>query len=147
MTINPSAWILLAMYIVLAQKRGYDLNKLSGTIQADILKEYMAQKEYIFPIEPSVRIVRDCITYCAKNLKRYNPINISGYHISEAGASPVHEAAFTLANLLVYVEEVLKTGMHVDEFARVSLSSLSAKPISSRRLPSFARCGAAMPSS
>lgn len=117
MTINPSAWILLAMYIVLAEKRGYDLNKLSGTIQADILKEYMAQKEYIFPIEPSVRIVRDCITYCARNMKRYNPINISGYHISEAGSSPLHEAAFTLANLIVYVEEVLKTGMQVDEFA------------------------------
>ncbi len=117
MTINPSAWILLAMYIVLAEKRGYDLNKLSGTIQADILKEYMAQKEYVFPVEPSVRIVRDCITYCAKTMKRYNPINISGYHISEAGASPLHEAAFTLANLIVYVEEVLKTGLHVDEFA------------------------------
>ncbi len=117
MTINPSAWILLAMYIVLAEKRGYDLNKLSGTIQADILKEYMAQKEYVFPVEPSVRIVRDCITYCAKTMKRYNPINISGYHISEAGASPLHEAAFTLCNLIVYVEEVLKTGMHVDEFA------------------------------
>jgi 2-hydroxyisobutanoyl-CoA mutase large subunit len=117
MTINPSAWILLAMYIVLAEKRGYDLNKLSGTIQADILKEYMAQKEYVFPIEPSVRIVRDCITYCAKHMKRYNPINISGYHISEAGSSPLHEAAFTLANLIVYVEEVLKTGMQVDEFA------------------------------
>ncbi len=67
--------------------------------------------------EPSVRIVRDCITYCAKTMKRYNPINISGYHISEAGSSPLHEAAFTLANLIVYVEEVLKTGMHVDEFA------------------------------
>ncbi len=117
MTINPSAWILLAMYYVLAEKRGYDFNKLSGTIQADILKEYMAQKEYIFPVTPSVRIVRDCITFCAKNLKRYNPINISGYHISEAGSSPIHEAAFTLANLIVYVEEVLKTGMKVDEFA------------------------------
>lgn len=117
MTINPSAWILLAMYIVLAERRGYDLDKLSGTVQADILKEYMAQKEYIFPIEPSVRIVRDCITYCAKNMKRYNPINISGYHISEAGSSPLHEAAFTLANLIVYVEEVLKTGMDIDDFA------------------------------
>jgi methylmalonyl-CoA mutase cobalamin-binding domain/chain len=117
MTINPTAWILLAMYVALAHKRGYDLNKLSGTVQADILKEYMAQKEYIYPIAPSVRIVRDIITYCARNLKRYNPINISGYHISEAGASPLHEAAFTLANLIVYVEEVLKTGMQVDEFA------------------------------
>jgi len=117
MTINPTAWILLAMYVALAERRGYDLNRLSGTIQADILKEYMAQKEYIFPIAPSVRLVRDCITYCAQNMKRYNPINISGYHISEAGASPMHEAAFTLANLIVYVEEVMKTGMDVDEFA------------------------------
>jgi len=117
MTINPSAWILLAMYVVLAEKRGFDLNKLSGTIQADILKEYMAQKEYIFPIDPSVRIVRDCITYCARNMKRYNPINISGYHISEAGSSPLQEVAFTLCNLITYVEEVTKTGVQVDEFA------------------------------
>jgi methylmalonyl-CoA mutase N-terminal domain/subunit len=117
MTINPTAWILLAMYVVLAQSRGYDLNQLSGTIQADILKEYMAQKEYVFPIEPSVRIVRDCITYCTRNLKRYNPINLSGYHISEAGSSPLHEVAFTLANLIAYVEEVTRTGMPVDEFA------------------------------
>jgi len=117
MTINPTAWILLAMYVVLAQQRGNDLNKLSGTIQADILKEYMAQKEYIYPIAPSVRIVRDCITYCAENMKRYNPINISGYHISEAGSSPIHEVAFTMANAVTYVEEVLKTGMDVDAFA------------------------------
>jgi len=117
MTINPTAWILLAMYVALAKKRGLDLNKLSGTIQADILKEYMAQKEYCYPIVPSVRIVRDAITFCAENMRRYNPINISGYHISEAGASPLQEAAFTLANGVVYVEEVLKTGMDVDKFA------------------------------
>lgn len=117
LTINPTAWILLAMYVALAEQRGDDLNKLSGTVQADILKEYMAQKEYIYPIAPSVRICRDIITYSARNLKRYNPINISGYHISEAGSSPLQEAAFTLANLVVYVEEVLKTGMQVDEFA------------------------------
>jgi methylmalonyl-CoA mutase N-terminal domain/subunit len=117
LTINPTAWILLAMYVALAEKRGCDLAKLSGTVQADILKEYMAQKEYIYPIAPSVRICRDIISYSARNLKRYNPINISGYHISEAGSSPLQEAAFTLANLIVYVEEVLKTGMAVDEFA------------------------------
>jgi methylmalonyl-CoA mutase cobalamin-binding domain/chain len=117
MTINPSAWILLAMYVAVAQKRGLDMNRLSGTIQADILKEYMAQKEFAFPIRPSVRIVRDCITYCAKNMKRYNPINISGYHVSEAGSSPLDEVAFPLCNLITYVEEVTKTGMHVDEFA------------------------------
>lgn len=117
LTINPTAWILFSMYVVLAEKRGYDLDKLSGTVQADILKEFMAQKEYIFPIGPSVRIVRDLIAYSAKSMKRYNPINISGYHISEAGSSPLHEAAFTLANLIVYVEEVTKTGVDVDDFA------------------------------
>jgi 2-hydroxyisobutanoyl-CoA mutase large subunit len=117
MTINPSAWILLAMYIAVAQKRGLDMNKLSGTIQADILKEYQAQKEFAFPIRPSVRIVRDCIAYTAKNMKRYNPINISGYHISEAGSSPLDEVAFPLCNLITYVEELQKTGLHVDEFA------------------------------
>ena len=117
LTINPTAWILFSMYVVLAEKRGYDLDKLSGTVQADILKEFMAQKEYIFPIGPSVRIVRDLIAYSAKNMKRYNPINISGYHISEAGSSPLHEAAFTLANLIVYVDEVTKMGVDVDDFA------------------------------
>src|SRR3954462_11578084 len=117
LTINPTAWILLAMYVALAQQRGCDLDKLSGTIQADILKEYQAQKEWIFPITPSVRIVRDCITYCARNMKRYNPINISGYHISEAGSSPLDEVAFTMCNLIAYVEEVRKTGMPVDDFA------------------------------
>src|SRR4051794_33426926 len=117
MTINPSAWILLAMYVVLAEKRGYDLNKLSGTVQADILKEYMAQKEYIFPIAPSVRIVRDIIAYSAKNLKRYTPTNISRYPTSEARSSPLHDVAFSLCNLITYVEEVTKTGMKVDEFA------------------------------
>lgn len=117
LTINPTAWILLAMYVALAEKRGCDPDKLSGTVQADILKEYMAQKEYIFPIAPSVRIVRDIISYSTRTMKRYNPINISGYHISEAGSSPVHEAAFTLANLVVYVEEVLKTGVDIDDFA------------------------------
>ena len=117
MTINPTAWILLAMYVALAERRGLDLHKLSGTIQADILKEYMAQKEWIYPILPSVRLVRDCITYCAQHMKRYNPVNISGYHISEAGASPLHEAAFTLANGMTYVEEVINSGMPVDEFA------------------------------
>jgi len=117
LTINPTAWILLAMYVALAEKRGCDMHKLSGTVQADILKEYMAQKEYIYPIASSVRICRDIIAYSARHLKRYNPINISGYHISEAGSSPLQEAAFTLANLIVYVEEVMKTGMNVDEFA------------------------------
>ena len=117
MTINPSAWILFAMYIALAQSRGYDLHQLSGTIQNDILKEYIAQKEWVFPVRPSVRIVRDCITYGAENMRRYNPVNISGYHISEAGATAVQEAAFTMANAIAYVEEVVKAGVDVDAFA------------------------------
>src|SRR5215472_290236 len=117
MTINPTAWILLAMYVALAQSRGYDLNSLSGTVQADILKEYMAQKEWIFPIRPSLRIVRDLIVYSARNLARYNPINISGYHISEAGANAVQELAFTMCNAVTYVEEVAAAGVAVDDFA------------------------------
>jgi methylmalonyl-CoA mutase N-terminal domain/subunit len=117
MTINPSAWILLAMYVALAQSRGNDLDKLSGTVQADILKEYMAQKEWIYPIRPSLRILRDLIVYCARNMARYNPINISGYHISEAGANAVQELAFTMCNAVTYVEEVTKAGVPVDDFA------------------------------
>ena len=117
LTINPSAWIVYAMYIALARRRGYDLDALSGTIQADILKEYVAQKEWIFPIRPSVRLVRDCIAWGARNMRRYNPVNISGYHISEAGATAVQEAAFTMANAIAYVEEVTAAGLHVDEFA------------------------------
>lgn len=117
MTINPSAWILLAMYIALAQSRGYDLHRLSGTTQNDILKEYIAQKEWVFPVRPSVRIVRDTITYGAEHMRRYNPVNISGYHISEAGATAVQEIAFTMADTIAYVEEVVKTGVNVDEFA------------------------------
>jgi methylmalonyl-CoA mutase cobalamin-binding domain/chain len=117
MTINPTAWILLAMYVALAQSRGLDLNHLSGTVQADILKEYIAQKEWIFPIRPSMRIMRDMIVWSARNMARYNPINISGYHISEAGATSVQELSFTMANAIAYVEEVTRAGVPVDEFA------------------------------
>ncbi|GAB2964874.1 methylmalonyl-CoA mutase family protein [Amycolatopsis acidiphila] len=117
MTINPSAWILLAMYVAVARRRGYDLNKLSGTIQNDILKEYVAQKEWIFPVEPSMRIVRDTVVYCAEHMARYNPVNISGYHISEAGANAQQEIAFTMAITKAYVEDVVATGVDVDAFA------------------------------
>ncbi|HEY2704527.1 MAG TPA: methylmalonyl-CoA mutase family protein [Candidatus Dormibacteraeota bacterium] len=117
MTINPTAWILLAMYVAVAEDRGCDLDRLSGTIQNDILKEYIAQKEWCFPIRPSLRIVRDTITWCARNMARYNPVNISGYHISEAGGSSVQEAAFTMAVTRAYVQEVVASGMPVDEFA------------------------------
>src|SRR5712691_6883244 len=117
MTINPTAWILLAMYVALAQSRGCDLNRLSGTVQADILKEYIAQKEWIFPIRPSMRIMRDMIVWSTRHMARYNPINISGYHISEAGATSVQELAFTMANAIAYVEEVTRAGVAVDDFA------------------------------
>src|SRR5947209_17129080 len=117
MTINPTAWILLAMYVAVAEARGNDPGKLSGTIQNDILKEYVAQKEWIYPIRASMRIVRDTITYAARHLPRYNPINISGYHISEAGANAIQEVAFTIANGIAYVEEVTRAGLAVDEFA------------------------------
>jgi methylmalonyl-CoA mutase N-terminal domain/subunit len=117
MTINPTAFILLAMYVALARRRGADLARLSGTCQTDILKEYMAQKEWIFPIRPSLRLVRDMIVFCARSLPRYNPINISGYHISEAGATSVQEVAFTIANGIAYVEEVTRAGVPVDDFA------------------------------
>ena len=117
MTINPSAWILLAMYVAVAEDRGLDLHKLSGTIQNDILKEYVAQKEWVFPVRPSMRIVRDTIVYCAEHMKRYNPVNISGYHISEAGANALQEIAFTMAITKAYVEDVVATGADVDSFA------------------------------
>jgi len=117
LTINPSAWILLAMYIAVAEKQGADLTRLSGTLQNDILKEYIAQKEWIYPIEPSLRIVRDTIAYCSEHLPRYNPINISGYHISEAGGNAVQEAAFTLATTRTYVAMMKDFGLDVDVFA------------------------------
>ncbi len=117
MTINPTAWILLAMYVALAEKWGIPKDKLSGTIQNDIIKEFSAQKEWIYPVKPSIRIVRDSIIYSVQQLPHYNPVNISGYHIREAGATAVQEAAFTLAAGIAYVEEVRKTGLDVEAFA------------------------------
>ncbi len=117
MTINPTAWAIFAMYVALCQKRGYDLRKCAGTIQADILKEYQAQKEWIFPIQPAVRLVRDTIMWSTQHMPRYNPISLSGYHISEAGANAVQEAAFVMANTIAYVEEIVRAGMDVDAFA------------------------------
>ncbi len=117
MTINPTAWILFAMYVALAERRRVPQEKLSGTVQADILKEYIAQKEWVYPIPAGMRLVRDLIIYSVKHLPRYNPINVSGYHIREAGATAIQEAAFTIANGIAYVEEVRKKGLHVDEFA------------------------------
>ncbi|MGD1067078.1 MAG: methylmalonyl-CoA mutase family protein, partial [Vulcanimicrobiaceae bacterium] len=97
MTINPSAWILFAMYLTVADERGFDRRKLSGTVQNDIIKEYISQKEWVYPPRPAMRIVRDTITYSAEHLPRYNPVNVSGYHTREAGSTAIQEVAFTLA--------------------------------------------------
>jgi methylmalonyl-CoA mutase, N-terminal domain len=117
MTINSPAAIIWAMYLVVAEKNGADWKKLSGTTQNDILKEYIAQKEYIYPPEPSMRLVVDTITFGAREVPRWNPISISGYHIREAGSTAVQELAFTLRDGMEYVEWVIRAGMHVDEFA------------------------------
>jgi methylmalonyl-CoA mutase N-terminal domain/subunit len=108
---------LLALYIATARKRGIDPSTLSGTVQNDILKEYIARGTYIYPAGHSMRIVGDVITYCARELPRWNPISISGYHIREAGSTAVQEVAFTIANAIAYVEEVLHRGIQIDSFA------------------------------
>ena len=117
MTINAPAAILWAMYIAAAEKRGIPAASLGGTIQNDILKEYTAQNEYIFPVEPSMRLVVDTIEYASENLPRWNPISISGYHIREAGSTAVQELAFTLADGFEYVRACVERGMDVDDFA------------------------------
>ncbi len=117
MTINSPAAIIWAMYLVAAEKNGADWKKISGTTQNDILKEYIAQKEYIFPPRPSMRLVVDTVTFGARAVPRWNPISISGYHIREAGSTAVQELAFTLRDGIEYVEWVLRTGMDVDAFA------------------------------
>lgn len=118
MTINAPTAIILAMYIAVAQKQGVDVSKLRGTVQNDILKEYVARGTYIFPPEPSMRLVADVIEYCAKNMPSWNSISISGYHIREAGSNAVQEIAFTLANGISYVNAVLERGLDIDQFAR-----------------------------
>ena len=117
MTINCSASPVLAMYFAVARRRGIDLNELGGTIQNDILKEFIAQKEWVSPPKPSVKIVCDVIEYCAKYAKKFNPVSISGYHIREAGSTAAQELAFTIYNGVTYVEECVKRGLDVDEFA------------------------------
>jgi len=117
MTINSPAAMLLAFYICVAEKQGVPQAKLRGTLQNDILKEYIAQKEFIFPPEPSMKIVVDTIQYCAQNVPEWNTISVSGYHIREAGSTAVQELAFTLADGFAYVEAAVAAGMSVDEFA------------------------------
>ena len=117
MTINAPAAVLLAMYIAVAEKQGVSADKLRGTIQNDILKEYIARGTYIFPPRPSMRLITDVFAYCKENVPRWNTISISGYHIREAGSSAVQELAFTFINAIAYVEAALKQGLAVDDFA------------------------------
>jgi methylmalonyl-CoA mutase N-terminal domain/subunit len=115
-TINAPASVLLAMYLVVAEKQGAAWKKISGTLQNDILKEYIAQKEWIYPIQPAMKLVVDTFEFCTQHVPRYNPISVSGYHIREAGATAVQELAFTLRDGLEYVEWGLKAGLDVDDF-------------------------------
>ncbi len=117
MTINSPAPAIWAMYIAAAEKQGVPMAQLGGTLQNDILKEYIAQKEFLFPPEPSMRLVEDTIEFGAQHMPRWNTISISGYHIREAGATAVQELAFTLADGLAYVEAALERGLAMDEFA------------------------------
>ena len=117
MTINAPAAVLLAMYIAVAEKQGVSSEQLSGTIQNDILKEYIARGTYIFPTEPSMRLITNIFEYCSKHVPKWNTISISGYHIREAGSTAAQEVAFTLADGIAYVEAAMKAGLDVDEFA------------------------------
>lgn len=117
MTINSPAAMIFAFYLAVAEKQGVDFKKLRGTLQNDILKEYIAQKEYIFPPRPSVKIIVDIIEYCINEVPQWNPISISGYHIREAGSTAAQELAFTLADGFAYIEACIERGMDVDSFA------------------------------
>src|SRR3989475_6975547 len=117
MTINSPAAMLLAFYVCVGEQQGVPRSELRGTIQTDILKEYIAQKEWIFPPEPSMRLVVDMIEFCAEEMPRWHPISISGYHIREAGSNAVQELAFTLADGFAYVEAGMAKGLNIDDFA------------------------------
>jgi methylmalonyl-CoA mutase N-terminal domain/subunit len=117
MTINSTAMILLAMYVAVAEKQGIDQRELAGTIQNDILKEYIARGTYIYPPKESMRLVTDVFEYCSKNMPKWNTINVSGYHIREAGSTAVQEVAFTLADGIAYVEAAINSGLELDKFA------------------------------
>ena len=117
MTVNCSASVLLAAYLVVAERQGVPWEQVSGTIQNDMLKEYIAQKEWICPPAPALRVVTDMVEFCAKKAPRFHPVSISGYHIREAGSTAVQELAFTIADGLCYVEDAVKRGLNVDDFA------------------------------
>src|SRR5438093_5848746 len=117
MTINATAAILLALYVAVARRHGVATERLSGTVQNDILKEYIARGTYIFPPGPSMRLVTDVFAYCKDRVPRWNTISISGYHMREAGSTAAQEVAFTIANGIAYVEAARDAGLAVDEFA------------------------------
>src|SRR5207248_2602643 len=117
MTINAPAAIMLAFYVVAAERQGVTPDQLGGTIQTDILKEYIAQKEWCFPVDPAMRLVTDMVQWCAQHMPRWHPISISGYHIREAGATAAQELAFTLKDGLTYVAHAVARGLDVDDFA------------------------------
>lgn len=117
MTINSPAAMIFAFYLAVAQKQGVDFKSLRGTLQNDILKEYIAQKEYIYPPNPSMRIIVDMIEYCTNEVPQWNPVSVSGYHIREAGSTSVQELAYTLADGFAYIEACMERGMDIDEFA------------------------------
>ncbi|MBY0374662.1 MAG: methylmalonyl-CoA mutase, partial [Bryobacteraceae bacterium] len=114
MTINSTASTLLSLYVLVAQRQGADIRKLAGTIQNDILKEYVARGTYIYPPRPAMRIITDIFAWCAAELPEWNTISISGYHIREAGSTAVQEVAFTLANAIAYIEAAVAAGLAVD---------------------------------
>jgi methylmalonyl-CoA mutase N-terminal domain/subunit len=117
LTINGSAAIMIAMYLAMAEKRGYDISKLRGTAQNDILKEFIGRGTWIFPVEPSIKLVADTIEYCAHNAPKYSPVSVCGYHIRESGADPAQEMAYGFVIAKAYTDLVLARGLHVDEFA------------------------------
>jgi methylmalonyl-CoA mutase N-terminal domain/subunit len=117
MTINSPAPIVFAQYLVVAEEQGVPIDRLGGTLQNDILKEYIAQKEFIYPVKPSMRLVTDVVTFCAENVPRWHPISVSGYHIREAGSTAAQELAFTLADGFAYVDSAVAAGLDVDDFA------------------------------
>ena len=117
LTVNGAAAILIAMYLAMAEKRGYDLKQLRGTAQNDILKEFIGRGTWVYPVEPSIKLVGDTIEYCAEHAPRYSPVSVCGYHIRESGATPAQEMAYAFCIAKAYADEVLKRGLHIDEFA------------------------------
>ncbi len=139
-TINATAPVILAMYMLVAEQQGVPLKKISGTTQNDILKEFVAWGTWIFPVEPSLRLVTDVVTFSAEWLPRFNPISIAGAHFRDAGATAVQEAAFTLSDGIVYLERTRQRGMPVDQFAPRLCFTSTPTPTSSRKSRNIARC-------